>query len=129
MMKKGEKGFTVIEVLVSLAVFSIIVVIVFMSLGISAKSIMISDEQTTAESLARSQMEYVLEQPYNSANNPPLYSVLSDIPIGYIVTPLATRLDPKNDGTSNDDGIQKIMVTVKRDNKILFSLTDYKVNK
>lgn len=90
---------------------------------------MISNEHTMAESLARSQMDYIQNQPYDSTGNPPVYTVLPNLPATYsIVTPMATRLDPKGDGTANDDGLQQITVTVNHGTRIIYTLIDFKVN-
>lgn len=88
-----------------------------------------SNEHTIAESLARSQMDSIQNQNYDRTNNPPSYAVISGLPAGYsITTPMAARLDPKGDGYTNDDGLQKITVTVKHGTKTLYNLVDYKVN-
>jgi hypothetical protein len=41
---------------------------------------------------------------------------------------MAVRLDPKEDGTANDDGLQQITVTVKRGTEIVYTLIDFKNN-
>ena len=126
----SEKGFSFIETLIALAIFSVICVGMLSGLATSAKSNIIMDEQTTAESLARTQLEYVQDQPYDSANNPPLYSVLSSLPVGYsVVTPMATRLDPIANGIGNDDGLQRITISIQRNGKTVFELEGYKVQR
>ena len=127
---KNEKGFSLIETLIAIALFGMICVAVSMGLSMAARANVISDEQTTAESLARSQIEYIQKQPYDNINNPPVYNLVSNIPTGYsITTPLAIRLDPKNNGTNNDDGLQKINITVLHGTKTVFTMEDYKVKK
>jgi hypothetical protein len=55
--------------------------------------------------------------------------LLPDLPDPYrIITPVAERLDPKEDGFDNDDGIQKITVAIKHGNDTVFTLIDFKVN-
>jgi hypothetical protein len=39
----------------------------------------------------------------------------------------AQRLDPKGDGVDNDDGIQRITVTVTHNGELAFTLVGYKV--
>jgi type II secretory pathway pseudopilin PulG len=123
----SEKGFAVIETLIATAVIGLIAIGVLMSLATSAKSTVVSDSQTTAESLARAQMEYVLQQPYDSDNHTPSYSLLSSIPSGYSINATATNLDPRGDGADNNDGLQKIAVSVQLKGKVLVRLEDYKV--
>ena len=123
----SNKGFSLLETLIAIAILAVISVAVLLGLSMSARANIMSDEQTTAESLARSQMEYIQQQPYI---DPPNYDVISNVPDGYsIVTPLAVRLDPKNDGLGNDDGIQQITVTVMHGTKTILTLADYKVHK
>jgi len=129
---KGEKGFTLIEVLVALAVLGVIGAAFLGSLATSSNVIFIVDEKATAESLARSQMEYTKKQDYDATNNPPQYEIDPDldIPAGYEINVTAERLDPNGNGTENDDGIQKITITVDHlEKQQVIVLEDYKVNR
>lgn len=123
----SEKGFAVIETLIATAVIGLIAIGVLMSLSTSAKSTVVSDSQTTAEGLARAQMEYILQQPYDSDNYTPEYNLLSSVPSGYSINATATNLDPRGDGTDNNDGLQKITVSVQYKGEVLVRLEDYKV--
>ena len=114
---KKEKGFSLVEVMLALALLGIIAVAVLGALATASKAIFIADEQATAESLARTEMEYVRNQDYDAINNPPQYDLISDIPDGYDIDVTAERLDPKGDGIDADDGIQKITVTVQHQDK------------
>jgi len=117
---KEERGFSLIETLIALTVFGLIAVCLLSGLTLALKSTIISNEQTTAESLAKSQIEYIQQQPYSNAT-PPAYSLISSLPTGYAVDTTATYLDP--------NGLQKITVTVQRNTKTVFTLEDYKVKK
>ena len=123
----SEKGFAVIETLIATAVIGLISVGVLMSLSTSAKSTVVSESQTTAESLARAQIEYILQQPYDTDNYTPEYSLLTSIPSGYSINAVATNLDPRGNGTDNNDGLQKITVSVQLKGEVLVRLEDYKV--
>ncbi len=128
---KSEKGFTFIEVVIALAVLGIIAVGFLGGLATASKGLLIADERETANNLAEAQMENVKNQPYDSTNNPPQYELLDDIdiPDGYSVeVPMAERLDPEDDGLDDDDGIQKIAITVRHNGKEVLTLEDYKVN-
>jgi len=61
---KNEKGFGLIEVLMALALLGIIAVTFLAAINVASRAILIADERTTAESLAKSQMEYIKEQEY-----------------------------------------------------------------
>ena len=127
---KNEKGFSLIEVLIAIALLGIIAVAFLGGLATASKALVIADERTTAESLARSQMEYVKNQDYDATNNPPQYSLLSNIPGNYTITIIPERLDPNGDGTGNDYGIQKITVTVDHQSKLEVIILDgYKVDR
>ncbi len=128
-MIKSERGFTLIEVVIAMLLLGIIGVALLSGLAGASKALVITDERATAESLARSQMEYVKNQAYDSTNNPPQYSLLSSIPSDYIIATTPERLDPVGDGTANDDGIQKITVTVSHNGKEILTLEDYKVDR
>lgn len=128
---RNEKGFTLIEVIIALAFLGIIAVAFLGALFTASDALVTADSQATAESLARSQMEHVKTQAYDSINNPPQYTLLTDIPDGYDIEIVAERLDPQEDGFDDDDGIQKITVRIyfyDEDNPIL-ELEDYKVER
>ncbi len=125
-MIKSEKGISLIEVLITLLLLGIISVALLSGLATASRALVTADERTTAESLARSQMEYVKRQGYDSTNNPPQYSLLSSIPSDFTIAITPERLDPVGDGTANDDRIQKITVTVSHNGKELITLEDYK---
>ena len=129
-LMRNERGFSLIEVIIALALLGIIAVVFLGGLATASKAILVADVRTTAESLARSQMEHVKSQNYDKDNDPPQYTLLlSDIPDGYYIDITPERLDPNEDGTENDDGIQKITVTIKHGTEQVITLEDYKVDR
>ena len=138
-----EKGFSLIEVIIAIALLGIIAVAFLGALATGSKAIFIADERATAESLARSQMEYVKNLPYDDIRNPPEYTPLLDIPEGYSIEIAAEYFDADGDGTlevdvtttevrEDDEGIQKITVTVihnYNNNKEVIKLEGYKVDR
>ncbi len=121
----SESGMTLIETLVALALVGAIVISFLSGLATTSKATMVADEQSTAESLARSQMEWVKMATYVSGVT--TYSAAT-IPsgsdyTGYSVTITAASLNIP------DDGIQKITVTAKHSAKNVISLEGYKVNR
>ena len=126
---KSEAGFSLIEILLALALAGIFAATVPSALSGTMRATIITNHHITAESLARSQMDYIQNQPYDSVNATPVYALIPDIPASYsIITPMAARLDPRGDGTDNDDGLQEITVAVKQNDKIVFTLIDTKLN-
>ena len=124
---RDEKGFSLIEVLVAVALVGLISVALIVALATASKVLIIADERTTAESLARSQMEYIKIQPYDNVNDPPVYELLS-LPT-YDIEVTAERLDPEGDGSGDDDGLQKITVTVEHQDEETVTLEGYKVDR
>jgi len=125
-MIKNEKGMSLIEVLIALAILGLVAAAFLSGLATASRALIIADERTTAESLARSQMEYVKEQDYDY-NDSQLYEqvdVESLTHPGYFIS---VDADPLR---YPDDGIQKITVTVDHQNKEeVITLEGYKVNR
>jgi prepilin-type N-terminal cleavage/methylation domain-containing protein len=111
-----SRGFTLIEVVIAMLLLGMIGVAVLSSLSYASAVLITVDRRATAESVARNEMEYVKDNnknPYDVTNNPPQYVIDSSIiPTGYNVTITAARLNPNNDDPNNDDGLQRITVTV-----------------
>ncbi len=120
---KNEKGFTLIEVIIAVALLGVIAIAFLGALGTASLAMFIADERATAESLARSQMEYIKSQPYS--DNVTYDEIdLDDFP-GYEVGLLTTPLD---------DGIQKITITISHLGKTIttsgnITLEGYKVDR
>ena len=125
-------GFTLIEVLVALALFGIIAITFLGGLTTASRAVFTGDVRTTAESLARTQMEYVKGAIYDDTleSGHPQYSLDPGAALpGYTVVTEAVRLDPENDGYSDDDGIQEITVIVSHEGRVIFTLEGYKVDR
>lgn len=127
----NQKGLTLVEVLIALTIFAAIAASLFIALNVSHKTTHSVNEQTTAESLTRAELEYIKSCDYDAENNPPVYEVDPDlvIPTKYSIEVTVERLDPEGDGTENDDGIQKVTVQVKYDGELVLTTASYKVNR
>ena len=64
---KKKNGVSFIEVLIALAILDIVATAFITAIFVATMSITIADERTNAESLAKTQMEYVKQQPYNDS--------------------------------------------------------------
>ena len=146
-MIKNEKGFTLIEVTMALLLLGIIAVAILGGLATASKAIFIADERATAESLARSQMEYVKNQSYSTTNVDWDYTVTdlgrssSEAPDWWDNTgspgspPLLSSnyagysVEANADEDATKVGIQKITVTVKHDGTTIITLEGYKVKR
>ncbi len=138
-LMKNEKGFSLIEVMIAIALLGIIGVAILGGLATASKAMFVADERATAESLARSQMEYVKNELYidYSEDSHDVYDEIMSPPAGYSIDSTAV---PFNAGTGAsytetggifdyDDGIQEIIVTVKHDGITIITLEGYKVDR
>jgi prepilin-type N-terminal cleavage/methylation domain-containing protein len=120
-----SRGFSLIEVTIAIALIGVIAVAIFGALSYSSTVLIIADRRATAESLAKSQMEYVKNQPYIdyrlSERDPREYDkiVVDEYGVVVDVQPIEpVTHDPyrlkegEQDVFRDDKGIQKITVTV-----------------
>jgi prepilin-type N-terminal cleavage/methylation domain-containing protein len=144
-----SRGFTLIEVLVAIGIMGIIAAAFLSGLATVSKTLILADERATAESLARSQMEYVKNQNYSTAPTGGVgnYTKLSNstIPAGYTICSYdRTHPNPVNCGASdtvigipwnsetnqaepvNDNGLQKIKLAIEHNGEIVITLEGYK---
>jgi type II secretory pathway pseudopilin PulG len=125
----GQLGLTLIETLIALAILAAVGGVFLAGMTTSSRAVIIGQEQVTGESLAKSQMEAIKLWAYDDDNNPPTYEAakLTDIPVGYTINIAAERLEanPNND-PAEDDGLQKITITITRGEKTVFTLEGYK---
>ena len=120
-----ESGVTLLETLLALAILGAVAVTFLNGLSAISKAAFINDERATAESLARSQMEWVKNADY-------VYSTTE-----YSSAPIPNRRDYINYSAiitteplhNPDEGIQKITVTIRRSGKVIIKLEGYKVDR
>ena len=119
-LMKNEKGFTLIEVLVALGLLGVFAAAFLTGIATSSKAILIADERTIAESLARSQMEYIKELDYiNGATSYDSAPIPAEH-VGFSATIDVVELAA---------GLQKITVTIDYYGEVVIPLEDYKVNR
>jgi prepilin-type N-terminal cleavage/methylation domain-containing protein len=124
----SEQGLNLIEVLVALSILGAVAVTFLLGMSTSSKAVVTNKVQVSAEGLAKSQMEYIQTQTYDTVHNPPQYTVLipAQIPAGYGIQITAARLDPQSLHTGIDEGLQKITVNVNNGGRVVFTLEGYK---
>ncbi len=133
---REQKGFTLIEVLVGVAIFAVIGVALMSGLSTGYKSLAISQERTFAEGLAKSQAEYIKDQGYISVldYDPGVegkYYVVIDIPAhlsgaGYTVE-ITVAEDPVYPAGVSGFELQSITVKVKRHGNVKLTITFYRM--
>ena len=120
----GELGATLTETVMALAILSIVAVTFLSGLATTSTATIITNEQATAESLARSQMEYVKNCTYQYlATEYPVDPSLN-IPVGWSVPPPVVELVH-----ATDDGLQKVTVTAEHNGEVVISVEVYKVDR
>jgi prepilin-type N-terminal cleavage/methylation domain-containing protein len=148
-------GFTLIEVLIALALFAIIAIVFAGGLSTASRAVLIADVRTRSESLARTQMESIKTQDYKDedhlVNGEALYLKIpsADVPNGYEICSISRNLTvvkcnssdgviavPWNSANGSrleplgaDDGLQKITLVIKHDNIEVTRLEGYKLNR
>ena len=143
---KNERGIGLIEVLIALAILGIVAAAFLSGLATASRAVYIADVRTTAESLARSQMEYVKNQEYipvpEGADEVTYQKIISDdIPVGYTIESAdhtgTTVGDIKGVPWDSDDGevednevgLQRVKLVIKHQGKNIITLEGYKVNR
>lgn len=116
---KNQKGISLVEVLMGLAIFGIVGLAFLSGLSTTSRTLFITDEQETAKTLAETQMEYIKQLDYASSYSP---AVIPPEYPGYTVkTPIAVESIPSRDGN-----IQKITIEILHNNNPVTSLESYK---
>jgi len=126
----SSRGFSLIEVSIAIALIGVIAIAVLGALSYASTVLISTDRQATAESLAKSQMEYIKNQEYEEAPDggaaPYVEIPGMSIPAGYTIwsenrtpgeyVPGVVGV-PWNSGNSTaapeDNGLQKIKLVVK----------------
>ena len=123
-LKGNETGVALIETLVALAILGLIAVAFLSGLATVTKATFIADERATAESLVRSEVEYVKNCAYQYlASEYPVDPALT-IPEGWAVPPPVVELVH-----ATDDGIQKVTVTAEHNGETIISIEIHKVDR
>ena len=122
---RREAGTTLLETLVALSILAAVAVAFMSGLSVSAGTIYTADERATAESLARSQMEWAKNSNYSyNATAYALAPVMESTDyLNYTANITAAPLH------SPDQGIQKITVTVWHHDEVVYTIEGYKVDR
>ena len=117
----GQKGYTLVELLITIVVIATSFTAFAVALSTGALAVNEGDKEVTAQSLARSQMEYIKYITYDQ--NASTYPTIATTD-NYSITVGVTDIDA--DGNKR---IQKISVNIYKDGIELFHVEDYKVDR
>ena len=137
---RGQKGLTLIEVLVAVGILAAIGVTFMASINTAQKGVGMLDEKTQAEALARSQLEQIKDAPYPEdpyVQGTGVYPVTVDLPPQYsmVINVVRPTCIGETDNCTpltgdNIEYIQQITVSIFRPSgegdRPVFSLSCYK---
>ena len=125
----SSRGFSLIEVAIAIALIGILAVAIMGALSYASTVLIMTDRQATAESLAKSQMEFIKNQEYDPAEDGGVgnYDEIPSMSIPYGYTILSENRTPgqyvpsilgipwnsgNNTAAPEDKGLQKIKLVV-----------------
>ena len=147
---RSSRGMSYVEVLVALTVMSIIVLLVPAAMLHSTKAMNTIEEKTVAESLTRTQIEYLKSIAYKAVPNESeqgtnTYGDIAKVlppDASYVIDIAVVAVDPDTDlntygryqelvltETQKDAGIQEITVKVKHIDRPILTTIFYKVSR
>ena len=113
-----DRGSLLLETVVASMVFALVGVAVLSGLSITYRTGAMVNVHSTAENVARNQMEFVFSQSYEEPGSTP-YPTYSTVPSDYSVTTSATEVDP----LAPDTEIERVNVAVTYDGQVIVSLS------
>ncbi|MDD4230895.1 MAG: prepilin-type N-terminal cleavage/methylation domain-containing protein [Dehalococcoidales bacterium] len=140
---KEQRGFTFIEVLVGVAIMGMIVAAFMLALATAFKANMLAEVRTTADALARAQMEYIKAQPYSETYTIPTNNITEWEGKGYEVYwlgnigegPVENVINQESNTVSPPlapgytEGLQQVTILIKRAGENVITLEGYKATR
>jgi prepilin-type N-terminal cleavage/methylation domain-containing protein len=115
--RNSDKGFTMIETLVAVAILATVGVALLSGLMLSTRALLKTDSSETGKDLAVAQMEYIKNLPYSSTYSPD--SNLNPTSGGYSVEISTQSLKP-------DHSLQKVTVKILKSGHLIVQLDDFR---
>ena len=129
-VRNSQKGFLLIEILVGLALMGIIAAGFTNGLSTTFKGVTVSQERVAAESLAKSQIEYIKVQDYISvAEYDPVTNCyeLIDIPADLVAAGYTVEINSPEAIISDVVELQRITIAIKRNARGKLMISVYRV--
>lgn len=126
-----ERGQALVEELVSLAILALSVGIILTSIYTGTTGVKAKHQQVSAEALARSQLELIVDAPYSADPISSPYPVVSPV-VGYSVNVNIEYWEASTETFISsvwDDGMQRITVSVSGSEGTILDLTCFKVDR
>ena len=117
---QDQRGLGLVESLAAVAILGTAVVAFIVALSAGSIAVREQNQEVVAQSLARTQLEYVKGLSYDITSYPTV-----NTPEGYAISVEVSAI-AEADG---DTDIQKIMVTISREGEDILTVEDYKVNR
>ncbi len=115
---RDDRGSLLLETVVASMVFALVGVAVLSGLSTTYRTGARVNVHSTAENVARNQMEFVFSQGYEEPGSTP-YPIYGTVPSDYSVTTSATEVDP----LAPDTEIERVNVAVTYDGQVVVSLS------
>ena len=130
---QNESGLTLLETLAATAIIGMVAVGLFGGMSVAARSDFIVTRLSSAEALARSQIEHIKNSSYIDYSDPDHgeYELIA-IPDDYAINVNCSPVSPSTGqplGPNEDSGIQLITVTVRHNGEQVIVLKGYKINR
>jgi type II secretory pathway pseudopilin PulG len=117
---RDEPGMALVESLIAVAILGTTVVTFVTSLATGSLAIRETGQEVVAQSLARSQLEYIKDLAYDAeATSYPAVAA----PPGYAISVNVTSIPGTN------ANIQKVTASISHDGELITTIEDYKVNR
>jgi prepilin-type N-terminal cleavage/methylation domain-containing protein len=120
-----QEGQTLIEVLIALAIFGVVAVAFLTALTTTSVALIVADQKTTAESLARSELEYIRNSPYADTYDDNGDGWLTDTAVWVFKIPTGYSLQILT-GPAERAGMQQITVKVYQKGELVLTTVTYK---
>ena len=130
-----ERGESLIEILMSVAIMSIVLSGFLAGLSTGAFSVAVVRERVTAENLVRAQLECIQHHPYILNADPDSYltacadTQLSAYPVDLSISYWHAPTETFTSTLGLDSGMQWITVTISHQGEPVFEMEDYKAER
>ena len=119
---EDQRGSGLVESIVVVAISATAIIAFVVALSTGSIAIGVRDQQATAQSLAQSQLEFIMGQPHSAAYP----QVPITLPEGYAIS---VGVGPIHRGGTDIADIQRITVTISRGGEEILTVETYRMNR